>query len=128
MVHLLVVDGRDGLQIWRVATYILNKHLERANKGGPPAWDWMKGYDLIVKTNWKLVHFTKYYQVIKLRMGWTACMGEIRNARSILVGRPEGKRPVAKAGHRWEDNIRMDLGEKGWQCVDWICLAQDRDQ
>jgi hypothetical protein len=47
-----------------------------------------------------------------------------RNASSILVGNPEGKRPLG----RWVDNINMDLRELGWVGMDWIDLAQDRDQ
>jgi hypothetical protein len=54
-------------------------------------------------------------------------MGEMRSTYSILVGKPEGKRPVGKPRYRWEDNIRMDLREIGWKCVDWIHLAQGRD-
>jgi hypothetical protein len=45
-----------------------------------------------------------------------------------LVGKPEGKRPLGRSRHRWVDNIRMDLGEIGLDGVDWIELAQDRDQ
>jgi hypothetical protein len=44
------------------------------------------------------------------------------------VGKPEGKRPLGKPRSRWEDNIRMDLREIGWGGMDWIDLAQDRDQ
>jgi hypothetical protein len=43
------------------------------------------------------------------------------------VGKPEGKRPVGRPRHRWEDGIRMDLREIGWWRVDWIQLALDRD-
>jgi hypothetical protein len=46
----------------------------------------------------------------------------------ILVGKPEGKRPQGRPRRRWEDNIRMDLREIGWGGMDWIDLAQDRDQ
>jgi hypothetical protein len=46
----------------------------------------------------------------------------------ILVGKPEGKRPLGRPRHRWENNIRMDLREIGWGGMDWIDLAQDRDQ
>jgi len=57
-------------------------------------------------------------RVIKLRrMGWVghvAHMEEVRNAYSILVGEPEGKRPLGRPRHRWEDNIRMDFKEIGW--------------
>jgi hypothetical protein len=55
-------------------------------------------------------------------------MGEKRNAYSILVGKPEGKRPLASPRHRWEENIRMDLREVGWEGVGWMHLARDRDQ
>jgi hypothetical protein len=50
------------------------------------------------------------------------------NAYRILVGKPEGNRPLGKPRRRWEDNIRMDLREMGWSDMDWIDLAEDRDQ
>jgi hypothetical protein len=46
----------------------------------------------------------------------------------ILVGEPEGKRPLGRQRRRWLDNIKMDLREIGWNGVDLICMAQDRDQ
>jgi hypothetical protein len=55
-------------------------------------------------------------------------MGEKRNPYRILVGKPEGKRPLGRLGRRWVDNIKMDLREIGWDGVDWINMAQDRDQ
>jgi hypothetical protein len=55
-------------------------------------------------------------------------MGEMRNAYKISVVKREGKRPLGRLNYRWEDNIRMDLREIGWEGVDWIHLAQDRDQ
>jgi hypothetical protein len=54
-------------------------------------------------------------------------MGEIRNAYNILVGNPQGKRPLARPRHRWEDNIRKDLRKIGWEGVIWIHMTQDRD-
>jgi hypothetical protein len=54
--------------------------------------------------------------------------GEKRNAYGILMGNPEGKRPLGKPRRRWVDNIKMDLGEIGRDGVDWIDLAQDMDQ
>jgi hypothetical protein len=55
-------------------------------------------------------------------------MGEKRNEYRILVGKPEGKRPLGRPRHRWVDNIKMDLSEIGWDGMVWINLAQDRDQ
>jgi hypothetical protein len=53
--------------------------------------------------------------------------GSMKNAYKILVGKPEGKkRGIAR--RRWEDNIRMDLRERGWEDLDWIHLAQNRDK
>jgi hypothetical protein len=65
------------------------------------------------------------------RMRWAghvARMGTTRNAYRKLVGKSEGKRPLGRPRHRWVDNIKMDLREIGWNGVDWIELAQDRDQ
>jgi hypothetical protein len=45
----------------------------------------------------------------------------------VLVGKPEGKRPLGRPRHRWEDNMKMDLKEVGGSCGDWMELAQDRD-
>jgi hypothetical protein len=71
-------------------------------------------------------------RVIKARrMRWAgqvAHMGEVRGAYNILVGRPEGRRLLGRPRRRWEDNIKMDLGEIGFGDVDWIHLAQDRDR
>jgi hypothetical protein len=57
-------------------------------------------------------------------------MGEKRNAYRLLVGKPEGKRPLGRPRRRWVNNIRMDLGEVVglWGDVDWIGLAQDRNR
>jgi hypothetical protein len=50
-------------------------------------------------------------------------MGEMGNVSNILVGKPEGKRKLGRPGRRWEDYIRMDLREIGWEGVDWLHLA-----
>jgi hypothetical protein len=55
-------------------------------------------------------------------------MVEKRNVYKVLVGKPEGKRPLGRPRHRWEDGIRMDLREIGWVSVEWIQLAQDSDR
>jgi hypothetical protein len=55
-------------------------------------------------------------------------MGEGRGVYRVLVGRPEGKRPLGRPRHRWEDNIKMDLREIGIDGANWSRLAQDRVQ
>jgi hypothetical protein len=70
-------------------------------------------------------------QIKSRRMRWAghvARMGEGRNVYRVLVGKPEGKRPLGRPRRRWEDGIKMDLREIGWGCVEWIQLAQDRDR
>jgi hypothetical protein len=71
-------------------------------------------------------------QVIKSRrMGWmghVAQMWEGRGVYIVLVGKPEGRRPLGRPRHRWEDNIKMALQEVGCGGMDWIELAQDRDR
>jgi hypothetical protein len=62
-------------------------------------------------------------RVIKARAGHVARMGEMRGAYNILVGRPEGRRPLGRPRRRWEDNIERDLREIGFADVDWIHLA-----
>jgi hypothetical protein len=65
------------------------------------------------------------------RMRWegnVARMGEKRNAYRLLVGKPEGKRPLGRPRCRWVDNIRTDFGEVGWGDVGWIGLAKDRNR
>jgi hypothetical protein len=53
-------------------------------------------------------------------------MGEKRNVYGLLVGKPEGKRPLGRPRRKWIDNIKMDLLEIGVSVIDWIGLAQDR--
>ena len=57
-----------------------------------------------------------------------ARVGEGIGVHGVLVGKPEGKRPLGRPRHKWEDNIKMDLQEVGGSCGDWIELAQDRDR
>ena len=57
-----------------------------------------------------------------------ARMGEGRGVRRVLVGKPEGKRPLERPRLIWEDNIKMDLQEVGGGCGDWMELAHDRDR
>ncbi|KAJ4429019.1 hypothetical protein ANN_26015 [Periplaneta americana] len=94
-----------------------------------------------VTGEWKKLHNTELHALypspdiirnIKSRRlrwaGHVARMGKSRNAYRVLVGRPEGKRPLGRPRCRWENDIKMDLREVGYDGRDWINLAQDRDQ
>ena len=81
-----------------------------------------------------LFYIFKYepVRVVKSRrMRWAghvSRMGEDRGMHRVLVGKPEGMRPLGKPRRRWEDNIKMDLQEVGGGRGDWMELAQDRDR
>jgi len=60
--------------------------------------------------------------------GYVERMGEGRSLYRVLVGQPEGKKPLGRHRRRWEDNIKMDLQDVGCRGVDWIELALDRDR
>jgi len=65
------------------------------------------------------------------RMRWAghvACMGERIGAYGVLVGMLEGNRLLGRPLHRWEDNIKMDLQQVGWEGMDWFDLDRDRDR
>jgi hypothetical protein len=69
-------------------------------------------------------------QIKSRRMRWAghvARVGEGRGVYRVLVGKPEGKRPLERPRRRWEDGIKMDFREIGWRDVEWIHLAQNRD-
>jgi hypothetical protein len=64
-----------------------------------------------------------------MRMAWNVTgMRERRGVYSVLVGKPEGKRPLGEHRRKWKDTIKMDLQEAECECMDWIDLAQIRDR
>jgi hypothetical protein len=71
-------------------------------------------------------------RVVKSRrmrwVGHVASMGEERGVHRVLLGKPEGKRPLGRPRRRWEDNIKIDVQEVGGDCGDWMELVQDRDR
>jgi hypothetical protein len=93
---------------------------------------------MTTKSNfYNFIFFTVYYlpnivRVVKSkRMKWAghvARMGEDRVVHRVLVGKPEGKRPLRRPRRRWEDNIKMDFQEVGGGREDWMEVAQDRDR
>jgi len=60
--------------------------------------------------------------------GACGAYGEEGGVHRVLVGKPEGKRPLGRPRHRWEDNIKIDIQEVGMGCGDWMELAQNRDR
>jgi len=84
-----------------------------------------------VTGEWRKLHneeLNNLYIIIIIWEGHVARMGEGRGVYRVLVGKPEGRRPLGRPRRRWEDNIRVDLWEVGCECVDWMELAQDRDR
>jgi len=61
-------------------------------------------------------------------VGRVARMGESRGLYRVLVGKPEGKKPLGRPRHSWENNIKMDLQEVGCEGMDWLDLAEDRNR
>jgi hypothetical protein len=94
-----------------------------------------------MKEDWRKLHNEELHNLYSLpkiirmiksrRMRWAghvARMGKKRNAYRILVRKPEGKRPLERPRRKWVYNIKIDLREIEWDGMDWIDLAQDRDQ
>jgi hypothetical protein len=78
-----------------------------------------------------LYSLTNIVRVVKSRMRWAghmARMGEERGVHRVLLGKPEGKRPLGRPRRRWEDNIKMDVQEVGGGRGDWMELAELRDR
>ncbi|KAJ4425846.1 hypothetical protein ANN_27472 [Periplaneta americana] len=91
--------------------------------------EWRKLHNTELHTLYSSPDIIRNLKSRRLRWaGHVARMGESRNAYRVLVGRPEGKRPLGRPRRRWEDNIKMDLREVGYDDRDWLNLAQDRDR
>jgi len=77
-----------------------------------------------------MLRYNKYtpVEISGSRAGDVARMGKERGVYRVLVGKPEGRRPLGRPRRRWVDNIRMDLQKVGCGLRDWIGLAQDRDR
>jgi hypothetical protein len=90
--------------------------------------EWRKLHNEELNGPYSLPNIVRVIKSRRLRWaGHVARMGEGRCMYRILVGKPEGNRPLGRPMHRWEDNVRMDLQEVGCGCEDRIGLAQDRD-
>jgi hypothetical protein len=91
--------------------------------------EWRKLHNEELNDLYSLPNIVRVVKSRRMRLvGYVARMGEERGGHRLLVGKPEGKRPLRRPRRRWEDNIKMDLQEAGGGCGDWMELAQDRDR
>ena len=91
--------------------------------------EWRKLHSGELSDLYSLPNIVRVVKSRRMRwVGHVAHMGEGRGVHRVLVGKPEGKRPLGRPRHRWEDNIKTDLQEVEGACRDWMELAQDRDR
>jgi len=91
--------------------------------------EWRKLHNEELRDLYSLLNIVRVVKSRRMRWsGNVARMGEGRGVHRVLVGKPEGKRPLGRPRRRWEDNIKMDLREVGRGGGDWMELAQDRDR
>ena len=91
--------------------------------------EWRKLYNEELSDLYSLPNIVRVGKSRRMRWaGHVARMGEGRSVRRVLVGKPEGKRPLGRPRCRWDDKIKMNLQEVGGACGDWLELAQDRDR
>ena len=90
--------------------------------------EWKKLYNEELSDLYTLLNIVRVVKSRRMRWaGDVARMGEGRGVHRVLVGKPEGKRPLGSPRRRWDDNIKMDLQALGGSCGNWMELAQDRD-
>ena len=86
--------------------------------------EWRKLLNEELSDLYSLLNIVRVVKSRRMRWaGHVAHMGEGRGVHRVLVGKPEGKKPLGRPRHRWEDNIKMDLQEVGGSCGDWMELA-----
>jgi hypothetical protein len=91
--------------------------------------DWRKLHNEELHNLYSSPNIIRMFKSIRMRWaGHVARLGETRNAYRLLVGKPEGKRSLGRPRRRWVDNIKVYLREIGWDGIDLIDRAQDRDQ
>jgi hypothetical protein len=91
--------------------------------------DWRKPHNEEFHNLYSSLNIIRMIKSRRMRWaGHVARMVAKRNAYRILVGKPEGKRPLGRPRRRWVDSFKIDLGETGWGGMGWIDLAQDRNQ
>ena len=91
--------------------------------------EWRKLYNEDLNNLYSSPNIVRVIKSRRMRWaGHVARMGEGRGVYRVLLGKPQGRRPLGRPRRRWEVNIRMDLREVGCGCVDWMELTQDRDR
>jgi len=91
-------------------------------------WEWRKLHNEELSDLYSLPNIVRVVKSRRMKWaGHVALMGEGRGVHRVLVGKPEGKRPLGRPRRRWEDNIKMDLQEVGGDFEDLMELTQDRD-
>ena len=91
--------------------------------------EWRKLHNEELSDLYSLPNIVRVVKSRRMRWaGHVGRMGEGRGVHRVLVGKPDGKIPVGRLRHRWEDNIKMELQEVGGVCGDWVELVQDRDR
>ena len=91
--------------------------------------EWRKLHNEELRDLYSLPNIVRVVKSRRMRWaGHVARMGQERGVYRVLVGKPEGKRPLGRPRRRWEDNIKMDLQEVEGACGDWMDLAQDRER
>ena len=89
--------------------------------------EWRKLHYEELSDLYSLPNIVRVVKSRRMRWAWhVARMGEGRGVHRVLIGKPEGKRPLGRPRRRWEDNMKMDLQELGGSCGDWMELVQDR--
>jgi len=101
----------------------------RTGNCGIKTGEWRKLHNEELSDLYSLPNIVRVVKSRRMRWaGHVARMGQGRGVHRVLVGRPEGKRPLRRPRRRWGDNIKMDLQEVGGGCGDWMELAQERDR
>ena len=112
-----IVNAMQYMHIYCIKLEVSHKH-ETSNMIQHSANDLCSSPNIVRVIKWRRMRWA----------GHVARMGEERGVYRVLVGKPEGKRPVGRPRRKWVVNIRMDLQEVGCGYMDWIGLAQDRDR
>jgi hypothetical protein len=91
--------------------------------------DWRRLHNEELHNLYASLNIIKVVKPMEMRgAGHVSPVGEMGREYKILIGKPEVRRPRRRPRRKWEDIIRMDFREIGWEDVDWICLTQDREQ